>query len=242
MKRLVLGIIFIASSLTSFAQKSFDDLKILYADGNYEKLVREAEKYCNNDEYKKDPMPHLWMAKGLYKISVTGNDDPVYKNAYKDALGALSKFIKNDKSGEAMSDPDNAEFVDMMQKTLMEQIDNELATDNYRKAYSWIIKYKKISNNLIGQMYLEGASKFKTDDRSSAFTLWKDAESALSKVTSTQDWSETDMKMLRIGALKSAECLVSVKQVEKAKALLNKVAPWFEGDEDFKEAYDAIVN
>jgi len=182
------------------------------------------------------------MAKGLYKISVTGNDNPVYKNAYKDALGALSKFIKNDKSGDAMSDPDNAEFVDLMQSTLMEQIDNDLATDNYRKAYSWVIKYKKISNNLIGAIYLEGACKFRTDDKSAGFTLWREAEALLAKVTSIKDWSETDIKLLRIGALESAECYVSVKQLDKAKALLNKVAPWFEGDEDFKEAYDAIVN
>lgn len=242
MKKLFSGILFISLSLFSMAQQSFDDLKILYADGNYEKLVKEAEKYCNSDDTKKDPMPHIWLAKGYYKISISGNDDPEFKNAYKDALGAMSKFLKNDKDGTARLDDDNAEFLDLMQSSLMEQIDNELTIENYRKAYSWVIKYKKISDNIIGEMYLEGACKFRTDDKSSAFTLWRDAEKQISEVTSTQDWSETDLKILKVGVLESAECLVAVRQVEKAKALLNKVAHLFEDDEDFKASYDDIVN
>ena len=242
MKNLILGIFLSIFSTAIFAQKDYSDLKILFADGNYEKLIKESEKYCNDEDTKKDPAPHLWMAKGLYKISISGNDDEAYKNAYKDALGATNKFLKCDKDGSAMSDPDNREFVSLMQSTLMEQIENEITVANYRKAFSWVIKYNKISNNSIGAMYLEGACKFRTDDKSSGFTLWREAEALMAKVTSTEDWSETDMKILRVGVLQSAECLVSVKQVEKAKALLNKVAPWFEGDEDFKAAYDELVN
>ncbi len=241
MKKLFSGLLFISLSLSSIGQ-TYDDLKILYADGNYTKLVKEAEKYCNNDATKKDPMPQMWLAKGYYKISISGNPDPNYKNAYKDALGAIGKFIKNDKDGSARADSDNAEFVDIMQASLMEQIENELAVDNYRKAYSWVVKYKKISDNFIGEMYLEGACKFRTEDKSSAFSLWRDAEKEISEVTSTQSWSETDLKMLKVGVLESAECLVAVRQVEKAKALLNKVAPLFEDDKDFKASYDAIVN
>src|SRR5690606_29043875 len=147
MKRLITGVFFSTIGLLSFAQGTYDDLRILYADGNYEKLVREAEKYNNHDDTKKDPLPYLWLGKGLYKISISGNDDPAFKNAYKDALGATYKFLKYDKSGEYMSDEDNSDFVFTMQRTLMEQIDNELATENYRKAFSWVLKYKKISNN-----------------------------------------------------------------------------------------------
>lgn len=239
MKSILFGLFIIGFAVKSLAQ--FDDLKILYADGSYDKLIKEATKYCEKDETKKDPMPHLWLAKGYYKLSTTSNDAED-KNAFKDALGAVSKFLKNDKDGSAMSDVDNREFVELIQSSLMEQIDNEITTGNYRKAYSWVIKYKKISNNVIGAMYLEGATKFRTDDKSTAFGLWREAEKAIEEVTSTEDWSETDLKILKIGVMQSAECLVSVRQVEKAKALLNKVAPKFEGDEDFKSRYDAIVN
>lgn len=242
MKHLFSGLLFMSLSLFSIGQQSFDDLKILYADGNYEKLVKEAEKYCEADDTKKDPMPHMWLAKGYYKISISGNDDPEFKNAFKDALGAMSKFLKNDKDGSARMDSDNAEFLDLIQSSLMEQIENELTIDNYRKAYSWVLKYKKVSDNYVGEMYLEGACKFRTDDKSSAFSLWRDAEKMISETTSTESWSETDLKILKVGVLESAECLVSVRQVDKAKTLLNKVAPLFEDDKDFKASYDAIVN
>lgn len=242
MKKLFSGLLFISLSLFSIGQQSFDDLKILYADGNYEKLVKEAEKYCEHDDTKKDPMPFMWLAKGYYKISISGSTDPEYKNAFKDALGAMSKFLKNDKDGSAQMDDDNAEFLNLIQSSLMEQIDNELTVENYRKAYSWVLKYKKVSDNIIGEMYLEGACKFKTDDKSSAFGLWRDAEKLISEVTSTESWSESDLKILKVGVLESAECLVSVRQVEKAKALLNKVAHLFEDDKDFKASYDDIVN
>lgn len=242
MKKLFSGLLFISLSLFSIGQQSFDDLKILYADGNYEKLVKEAEKYCERDDTKKDPMPFMWLAKGYYKISISGNPDPEYKNAFKDALGAMSKFLRNDKDGTARMDDDNAEFLDLIQSSLMEQIDNELTIENYRKAYSWVLKYKKVSDNLIGEMYLEGACKFRTGDKSSAFALWRDAEKLISEVTSTESWSASDLKILKVGVLESAECLVSVRQVDKAKALLNKVAPLFEDDKDFKAKYDEIVN
>ncbi|MFN5910701.1 MAG: hypothetical protein ACK45H_05135, partial [Bacteroidota bacterium] len=53
----------------------YDDLKILYADANYEKLVKVAENYSLKEELKKDALPFLWLAKGLYKISLSGTDD-----------------------------------------------------------------------------------------------------------------------------------------------------------------------
>jgi len=241
MKVLFLGLIFSTTTLLSFGQKSYDDLKILYADGNYEKLIKVATKYTSDEDTRKDAMPHLWMARGYYKISIAGSDDPEDKNAFKDAVGAISKFLKMDKDGEAMTDPENSEFVETMQAALYEQISNEIATENFRKAYSWVIKYNKISNNSLGAKYLEAACKFRTDDKSTAFTMWRDCEVEAGKVTSREDWSPTDLNILKTGVLESAECLVSARQVDKAKVLVNKIAPWFEDDEDFKAAYNEIL-
>lgn len=241
MKTLFFGIVFSMSTLVGFGQKSYDDLQILYADGNYEKLIKVATKYTSDDATRKDPLPHLWMARGYYKISISGSDDPEDKNAFKDAVGAVAKFLKADKGGEAMSDPENSEFVETMQAALFEQISNDIATDNYRKAYSWVIKYNKISNNSLGSKYLEAACKFRTDDKSTAFTMWRECEAEAAKITDRASWSPTDLDIMKSGVLESAECLVSVRQVDKAKALVNKIAPWFEDDEEFKTAYNEIL-
>lgn len=242
MKNLVgsLCLFFIAS--TGFGQKTYDDLRILYADGNYSKLAKVADKYTNDDNTKKDVLPYLWLSKGLYKIHVGGNADPVFKNAYKESINALSKAIKMDKDGSVMSEINNKEFLELLQNSIVEQIDNDISTGNYRKAFGNVTSYKKISKNLVGQVYLEGACKFRNDDKSTGFTLWKNADDQLKKITSLDEWTEADKEMLKMGAIQVAECYVSIKKVDVAKAMLNKVAQWFEEDEEFKEIYDKIVN
>ena len=105
MKKILPLLLFVLSALTVNAQApNYDDLKILYADANYEKLVKVSSGYTLKDDLKKDPIPFIWLAKGLYKISLSGSDDEKYKNAYKDAIAALTKAMKNDKDGIALSE------------------------------------------------------------------------------------------------------------------------------------------
>lgn len=241
MKKL-LGLFFLLmGTMTLNAQApNYDDLKILYADANYEKLVKEAEKYTAKDDTKKDPLPYCWLAKGLYKISLSGTDDEKYKNAYKDAIGALGKAIKYDKDGSALSE--EQEFIDLFQMSLVETINNDIAAKDYSKASGWVIKYYKITRNPVGAKFLDGASKYRKSDKGGANTLWKEADLLLTEITSIEDWSKADKEILKTGVLQTAECYISSRQKEKAKAVLNKIAQWYEDDADFKVKYDELVN
>lgn len=241
MKKLVLLFTFIVTTIVANAQPpKYDDLKILFADANYEKLVKTAEGYTLKDELKKDALPFFWLGKGLYKISLSGTTDEKYKNAYKDAIGAIGKAIKNDKDGSQLSD--HAEFISQFQQSVVTMIENDLTAKDYSKASSWNIKYMKITKNLAGQKFLDGAFKYRKSDKGGANTAWKEADALLAKITSISDWSEADKTMLKLGVVETAECYVASKQVDKAKKILGKVAQWYEGDEFFKEKYDAIVN
>jgi len=241
MKKVLSLLLFLLGSITVNAQApGYDDLKILYADANYEKLVKVAENYTMKDELKKDPLPFIWLAKGLYKISKSGTDDEKYKNAYKDAIAAFAKAIKNDKDGTLLED--HQEFIDEFQESLVEIINNDLEAKDYNKASGWVIKYYKITRNPIGAKYLDGASKFRKTDKGGANTLWKEADGILATITSIEDWSDADKNMLKIGVLQTAECYIAAKQKEKARTLLNKVAQWYEEDEDFKAKYDELIN
>ena len=232
---------FIFSTFSVLARApDYDYLKILYADANYEKLVKVAENYTLKEELKKDPLPFVWLAKGLYKISLSGTDDEKFKNAYKDAIAALSKAIKNDKEGTALAD--HQEFVDQFQMSMVELIANDVAAGDFNKASGWVIKYYKITRNPVGAKYLDGAAKYKKADKGGANTLWKEADALLAQITSIAAWSEADKMMLKMGVLQTAECMIASKQKEKAKALLNKVAQWYEEDEEFKAKYDELVN
>ncbi|TNF48694.1 MAG: hypothetical protein EP305_04875 [Bacteroidetes bacterium] len=241
MKKLIGLVLLLLSATTINAQApNYDDLKILYADGNYEKLVKVAENYTLKDDLKKDPMPFIWLGKGLYKISLSGTDEEKFKNAYKDAIAAVSKALKNDKDNTALTD--HQEFIDEFQMSMVTRIDNDLAANDFNKASGWVIKYYKVTKNPVGAKFLDGASKYRKSDKGGANTAWKEADLMLKDITSIEDWSDADKQMLKLGALQTAECYLASKQKEKAKALLNKVAQWYEEDESFKAKYDEIVN
>lgn len=241
MKRLITLLFFLITGLTLNAQApEYDDLKILYADANYEKLVKVAENYTLKEELKKDALPFLWLAKGLYKISLSGTDDEKFKTAYKDAIGALGKALKNDKDGSQLAD--HTEFVDEFQLSVVTMIVNDLSAKDYSKASGWVIKYYKVTKNPVGAKYLDGASKYRKTDKGGANTAWKEADLMLGKISSIDDWSEADKTMLKHGVLETAECYLASKQFEKAKSVMSKVAQWYEGDEEFKAKYDEIVN
>ena len=244
MKNILTVLSFLFLSATSFAQSpDYDDLRILFADANYEKLVKVASGYTEKDKTKKDPIPYLWCAKGLYQVSLSGTDNEKFKNAFKDAIKYLSKGMKYDlKYNEGSNLDDHKEFIDKFQLSVFETIDNELNDGNYRKSFGITIKYQKISLQTVGAKYLMGACKYLDQDKTSARTLWQEADVLLKATESLEGWSEADVKMLKAGLLTSGMALKNSRQGDKAKALLNKAAHWFEEDSEWQEKYDEIVH
>lgn len=240
MKKLVLILALLTTKVIFGQAPDYNDLRILYADGNYEKLVKASEKYTLSDKTKAEPLPYMWMARGLYKVSLSGTDDENFKNAYKDAIGVLGKSIKYDKSGDVQRE--YAEFYDEFKNSMVELIKNEMEVGDFKKASPWILKYFKINMKSAGAKYLDGVCKFKNSDKSGAYTAWKEADLLMKEVTDIAEWSQAEKDLLMLGAMYVADCYVSIKQTDKAKAILGKVAQWFEGNETFKAKYDEIVN
>lgn len=240
MRKLVLIGALLTTKLLVAQAPEYDDLRILYADGDYEKLVRASEKYVMNDKTKSDALPHMWMGRGLYKVSLSGSDDEKYKNAYKEAIGEVGKSLKYDKAGDVQSE--YAEFYDEFRNSLVEMIKNEIDAADYKKASTWIIKYYKINLTSIGAKYLDGVCKYRNADKGGANTIWKEAETMLKTVTDISEWNKAEKDLLMIGVIQTAECYLTAKQTDKAKAVMGKVAQWYEGNEDFKAKYDEIVN
>jgi hypothetical protein len=230
-----------ATCFSSFSQApNYSDLVILYADGNYEKLIDKAEKYTNNDDTKKDPNPYIFMAKGYYKISVSGEAGDDFKNAFKDALGAFGKACKYDTDGKAAAK--HSDFINEFTLNAAERIVNDAEAQDFKKAYSWNVKYTKVAKNSGGTLYMEGACKYRNADKSGANNSWKEAEVAMEGVTNLDKWWEADKKLLRVGLIETARVYIDSRQVEKARALLDKYKPLFDGNQDFNTAYQELMN
>lgn len=240
MKKLVLVTVLFIAGFVRAQAPSYDDLRILYADGNYDKLIKSSESYTQKDKSKADALPYLWLGRGLYKVSQSGNDEEKYKNAYKDAIAAIGKCIKQDKGGEVQREYN--EFFEEFKMSLLEMISNDMSVPDYKKASSWVLKYYKLDPTSLGAKYLEGACKFRNADKGGANACWKESEKKLAALSSIDDWGKADRELLKMGVMQTADCYVSTKQIDKAKTLMGKVAQWFEEDDDFKAKYDQIVN
>lgn len=243
MRHLITFIGLVLFSNMAMAQSDYDDLRILYADGAYEKLVKKAESYTAKDDTKYDPVPYIWLAKGLYKISLSGTDDERFKNAYKDAIKFLGKGIKYDvKKNDGQAMEEFSEFITDFQLTCANRISNDIEAGDYRKAYSWAGRYKKITQNPVGVYLILGACKYIQKDRSTARANWKEADAILPTITGVDNWSEADRTVLKIGIIETAKAYKLGLQDDKAKDILGKAAQWFEGDEDWQRRYDEYVN
>lgn len=231
-------LIYCGSSLAQAPE--YNDLRILFADANYEKLITQATKYTEKESTKNDALPYLWLSKGLYGISQKGEVDEIYKNAFKESISALGNFRKKDKDGSLYQE--NIEYVDKLKKAVIESVMNEIDAKAYKKAVPMLTKYYKISPDDLGAKYLEAACKFRDADKSGANTIWKESEKKLAALTTIDNWTETDKLLFKTGVLQSAECYIASKQVDKAKTLLNKVKQWYEDDEDFMAKYNELIN
>ncbi len=235
-----LFIVVFTTFLSSAQAPDYDDLKILYADGKYEKLISSAEKYTLKDNLKKDPYPFMWLSKGCYKMSISGTSDEKYKTAYKDALSAMSKVMKLDKDSSCVNT--HREFVDELQMSLANMTNDAISSDKFKEASGFAVKYYKISGHFVGAKYIEAAAKFRSGDKAAADLIWKECDKILTATKSIESWTEADKVFFRSGVLFSADCYVNARQKDKAVTLLNKVAQWFEEDEEFKTRYNEIVN
>ncbi|MGB0933909.1 MAG: hypothetical protein ACPGU5_06475 [Lishizhenia sp.] len=240
MKKL-LTLALLAIGFGIFAQDEYEDLLILKADNNWDKLIKVSAGYTEKDKTKNDPLPYYYLAVGLYNISFDADRDMgKYKNAYKDCLSTIGKFIRKDKDGAVFSD--KREFFSEVKISLVETIKNDIEAGDYRKAFSWVTKVYKFDRYELGAKYLEGACKYNAGDKSTARYKWKEADEIFETIESINDWKEEDLDLLKLGVMESAKCMVASRQNDKAKEMLDKVAPWFEDDKDFKSKYDEIIN
>ncbi|HIP36462.1 MAG TPA: hypothetical protein EYG85_06375 [Crocinitomix sp.] len=254
MKNIFLLLLFIGTLLNVNAQPpAYDDLVVLFADGNYEKLLKKAEKYTQSDKTKKHAIPYLFLAKGNYEIAREGGDLlEKYPKAGRDALKYAGKCISKDKDGTVYKD--NLAFFTTLKNSIIEEIRNLVDTQEWSKISGKLLAIQKVDKQDIGVHYLAAAKAYYTKDRKKFASEAKLANEMLknadpSKFTINEDddvdineKKKADLEMLKIGVIAYAEALIIAKQEQKAKDIMGKIAQWYENDTEFKAKYDEIVN
>jgi len=243
MKNLALLLLFVSGMVfNTYSQPpGYDDLIIYYADGNFEKLLKTAEKYTQSDKTKKDPIPFLYLSKCNFEMSKDQKWLEKYPKAFNDAIRFAGNTIKKDKSGEIYDE--NINYFTELKVAVVEDIKNLVDEGSYPKLMGYIAKLHRFSKDDVGSYFLRAGAQYQQKDKGGAKLSQKEAWERLDAVTSIDDWRPIDLEMLRIGVIEYCNAQINVmRQTEPAKKLLGKVKQWFEDDEIFMEYYDKVMN
>lgn len=234
---IAVGLLF---SISLLAQgNSYEDLLILKADGNWDKLIKKSEQYTLSKKTKKDAEPYYYFSYGLYKMSFEADRDEKYKNAYKSSFVAIGKMLRYDKSGDVQEK--HAEYISELKNSLLEIIQNELDNEDYNRAFGWVMRFYKFGRDYAPVYYLEAPLRYRKGDKSTARIKWESGDKLL-KEADINSWSEADKKVFMVGIYQSAKVLKENLQAPKAKKYMNMAAPYLEEFDGWESMYDDIVN
>ena len=238
MKKYLLILTVILFSSKFYAQPpSYNDLLILYVDGNYKKLASKAEKYTLKDDTKNDPYAYLWTSKALFKISQQNDQDEMYKNAYKDCISFMSKCIKKDKTHEVFDKEKG--FIFELKNSIIENTINEYTSKNYKKAQDYCKKLLSIFPDDVSAKFMDAACKFQLKDIPGATTVLNENQIAFELINTIDSYNEKEKEFFRTSIMETIKCLKENKQTERGNKIGENGKKWF-NDNDFKSLLNTL--
>lgn len=252
MKKLLLFIVMGMMGLTGVYAQNFDDLKSLYVDGKYDKLVDKAEKYTTKEKTMNEPLPYLYMAKGLFKISQDERfkNQEMYKNAEMDALNKYTQYKKKDKGNiyKDIAEP----FMAEVKTQIYEEAQNFYTAKNYKKSIAIIKKIVKIEPENAGCIMLQGLCEYGVKNKSEGKKLIETSVKQIKNIKSINDYTKEDRKMLEYSLIEYTNFLLEAKDFTAAKAAITLGYQYFnckdvpKGEDcehqDYEDLYNKVVN
>lgn len=255
MKNYTLLILFIGTFLfNSNAQPpEYEDLIVYFADADYEKLLKKADKYAMGDKTRKDAIPYLYLSKANYEINKEGGELlEKYPRAFKDAVKYAGKCLKYDEEGNVFKE--NMAHFTALKASIFETLRILAEAGDFGRLRGQIPLMYKIDNKEVGTIFLQAAASYYSKDRAGMKDNGKKAEEYLAAadpsaytISDDDDYDLTakkkiDLELLKLGVTHYCNALVDGRQVDKAKDLLGRIIQWYPEDKEFKEFYDSIVN
>ncbi|UKN01665.1 hypothetical protein K6119_18235 [Paracrocinitomix mangrovi] len=221
----------------------YDDLVIYYADGDYEKLLKTAEKYTQKDETKSDALPYLYLAKCNFEMSKDQKWKDKFPKAFNDAIRFAGNCIKKDERAGTSVVQDNLGFFTDLKIAVVEDIKNLVAEEAYMKLMGAIAKLHRFAKDDVGSYFLKAGAQYMENDKSGGKITEKEAWEKLDAIQSVENWRSIDFEMLKVGVLVYCKAKIQVMRLkDDAVELLGRVKQWLEHDSEFMAYYDEVIN
>jgi len=267
MRTLITAII-LFTGLGSYAQApDFDKLLILYADEEYVKCIKAAEKYMSKDEFKREPMPYFYTSRAYYEISKDGEfieKNPDYKRSYNNAISFAAKFSKKDKEKIHQNKEEVVEYFEIMKGAILEDVDGYMHSEKpkYSKCVSELKKLVTFAPEDVGGWLMKATCNYKNKNAYEARNDFAKAEELIKTLNFKKDvmhmnsdeelsdiknWDKElkvnhTARLLMHGLIESAQMQIDADEPEKAKEIISMGKQWYEEVEEYMAVYNEIVN
>lgn len=219
---------------------TYDDLLILFADENYDKLLKKAEKYTDKDDTKKDAIPYVFISRANFEISKNAELLEDYPKAWKDAVKYAGKAMRKDKDGSTFEE--YRDYFSDLKKVLVEEMENYLIDSDYKKAERSVKYIIKIQEEDLGAQYMMAYLKTVNGDIGGAREYKLAAEKIMEQTSNVSEMRSEDLRLLKLGLMYYALHMKEKGRMDEAKQIINKGYQWFENEPAYAKAYDEIVN
>ncbi|MDA8715210.1 hypothetical protein N9M27_04950 [Flavobacteriales bacterium] len=237
------------------SSQEYSDLLSLLVSEEYEKVLRKSNKYIQNDNTKKDPLPYLYFSEASYRMSLDNKFSATYPKAYKSALSYAVKFRKKDKTNAYWEDA--IDYFEELRYLVAEEVENYISADTekgYKKGLSLIKKMSGFSPEDKGltltRAVLEVLSGNKSEGRKMIVSAWKSMAEIGTGNLQFEEMSEQTQYNLRFSLMQYAK-YAKKTDIVKAQTIIAFGHPYFYNEnedyqkdysEEYKDLYDDLHN
>jgi hypothetical protein len=239
---------------------NLDELTQIHADSSFIKLVKKASDYVVKPKYANDPTPHIFLAKGYFGMYRKDLKDPAIPDPLDEAIASTATAVDMDVNGifnmtihkiwlnkfqnEVVSINVLYNLEDENNYPVFYQGDNKQRKDELNsQMLEGIEQYISVTKNPLAGKFLEAAIRYNMKDTKTSTLIWKEETKKFLALGNLDNYTETDLKVLRTGIILSAQMLQK-KDGNSTEAcnLLNKASEWFGNQKEFYSYYDKVMN
>lgn len=214
-------------------------LESLYLEGKWDKLEFKAYDMQYVEKYSKEPMVYMYLFLVNYKFHMTPEWHDDFPNGLRDAIKYLVKF--NMKDRDSLYRDQYLDEVAHVQELMLEEAEDYMAEENWRKAYSMYKNILKLQpDNQVAWM-MRAALEIKQDMPYEAQVSVDEAMLRPDAIAAFEDLPVVHQTVLRDFLVDYCAYWVKKNKSELAETVVALASPYFEDDTDLQDQMDEII-
>ncbi len=229
---LTVYLLFIVAAASAQTDKDYQDLRTLYIDEKYEKLIAKGERYLGKSDSRKDPAPYLYLSKAYYEISRMEemHDEYPPEKSFANAMKWATKYRKKDPDGVLFRE--NEMYFEELKKSALEEAAGYMADQKYSRAKRLYDGITKFDPDDAGAWLLLGLCQMEMRSMTEANMTLKKAGEVLHDAD-VSSYKAQDKATLRNGGLGYVNYLIEEGRRDSARSTLDLLRPALSGDQEF---------